>query len=134
MYWTSPYRRASTEAESKKKEAIIHPEVERELKKIIAENPNSNIIVNATVLYKIPLAKECDAIIFIDCPTFVRLVRAKKRDGLSFGQIYKRFLSQKKLFTKYQKLNSDIYRVMNFGSKSKLERTLAKVLKQIISI
>ena len=114
-----------------KQENIIHPEVEGILQKLIKENPDKIIIVNATVLYKIPLAKTCDALIFVDCPTLTRFFRAKKRDGLPARQILERFRSQKHLFAKYKKLNADIYRVRNFGSKRTLEKQISKILESI---
>ena len=123
-----------SEENLRKQEQIVHPIVEKLTLDFIEQNSDKVVIVNATVLHKIELVKNCDALIFITAPTLKRLFRAKKRDHLSTKQILQRFHSQKHLFTKYKKLNSDIYRVMNFGSKAKLERSLAKVFKEIISL
>ncbi|MCR5699588.1 MAG: dephospho-CoA kinase [Treponemataceae bacterium] len=123
-----------SEENLKKQEGIVHPIVEKLTLDFIGENSDKVVIVNATVLHKIPLVKNCDALIFITAPALKRLIRAKNRDHLETKQILQRFHSQKHLFAKYKKLNSDIYRVMNFGSKTKLERSLSKVFKEIISL
>lgn len=121
----------SSEENLKKQESIVHPEVEKIMEDFINKNPDKNIILNATVLYKVPLISECDTIIFITAPSIVRFIRAKKRDKLSTKQILKRFYAQNDLFAKYQKLNSDIYKVRNLGSKKLLEKKLTNLFKQI---
>ncbi|HZK20041.1 MAG TPA: dephospho-CoA kinase [Treponemataceae bacterium] len=109
-------------------ESIVHPIVERMISEYIQKNKNKNIVLNATVLYKVPSINRCQAIIFVTAPFFTRLKRAKKRDNLSILHIFKRFWQQKGLFSKYFLINPDTYRVKNCGSLNDLEKNIEKVL------
>lgn len=98
----------------KKQEEIIYPELIIKIKEEISKNPQKNIILNATVLYKIPeILNLCEKIIYVSAPFFKRLIRAKKRDKMPFVQILKRFYSQKNLYSEYKKFNIPIEIVKN---------------------
>lgn len=114
-----------------KQESIVHPKVNEIFNRFIDENPEKNIVLNATVLYKTPVIKRCDAIIFVKAPIITRFFRAKRRDNLPSREIFKRFASQFKIFAKYKFLKSDIYIIWNIGKSNKLERKLDKILKSI---
>lgn len=113
-----------------KQEAIVHPIVDKLINDFIDANPHSNLVINATVLYKTPVINRCNAIIYVDAPFFVRLFRAKKRDNLPIIQILKRFFAQKNLFSKYNFLNTDIYRVNNNVSFTKLHKRILTIIKE----
>ena len=85
----------------KKQESIIHPMVNSMMEDFIKNNADKTVILNATVLYKTPIIKKCDGIIFITSPWFVRFFRAKKRDNMKNMQIFKRFFAQFNIFAKY---------------------------------
>lgn len=114
-----------------KQESIVHPKVNEIFNRFIDENPDKNIVLNATVLYKTPVIKRCDAIIFVKAPIITRFFRAKRRDNLPSREIFKRFASQFKIFAKYKFLKSDIYIIWNIGKSNKLEKKLDKILKSI---
>ena len=114
-----------------KQESIVHPKVNEIFNRFIDENPDKNIVLNATVLYKTPVINRCDAIIFVKAPIITRFFRAKRRDNLPSREIFKRFASQFKIFAKYKFLKSDIYIIWNIGKSNKLERKLDKILKSI---
>ncbi len=114
----------------KKQEDIVYPEFDILVKKFLEENKNKTRIINATVLYKRPCMKLVDFVIFVDSPKILRFFRSKKRDSLSFKQIFNRFKSQKNLFSKYKISNADIRRVWNIGSRISLERKLLKILEK----
>lgn len=114
-----------------KQESIIHPEVNLIFEDFIASNPNKNIVLNATLLYKTPVVNKCDAIIFVKAPFIVRFFRAKRRDNLNSMQILLRFWSQIKIFAKYKILNSDIYSIWNLGNAENLKKQLQKILNSI---
>ena len=114
-----------------KQESIVHPKVNKIFNRFIDENPDKNIVLNATVLYKTPVIKRCDAIIFVKAPIITRFFRAKRRDNLPSREIFKRFASQFKIFAKYKFLKSDIYIIWNIGKSNKLEKKLDKILKSI---
>ena len=114
-----------------KQESIVHPKVNEIFNRFIDENPDKNIVLNATVLYKTPVINRCDAIIFVKAPIITRFFRAKHRDNLPSREIFKRFASQFKIFAKYKFLKSDIYSIWNIGKSNKLEKKLDKILKSI---
>lgn len=114
-----------------KQESIVHPKVNEIFNRFIDENPEKNIVLNATVLYKTPVINRCDAIIFVKAPIITRFFRTKRRDNLPSREIFKRFASQFKIFAKYKFLKSDIYSIWNIGKSNKLEKKLDKILKSI---
>lgn len=86
-----------------RQEKIVYPYLIEDTLNFIRENSGRNIILNATVLYKVPkLLKLCQKIIFVKASFIKRLSRALKRDKMPVIQILKRFHSQKNLFTEYQ--------------------------------
>ena len=107
-----------------KQESIVYPEITSMIEKFIAENVDRNVIVNATVLYKIPLVKKMDLIVYVDCPAVLRFFRAKKRDGMKASQILARFKSQRRLYSEYEKTGVKMVRICNFGSRKILEKKL----------
>ncbi|MCR5762325.1 MAG: dephospho-CoA kinase [Treponema sp.] len=108
----------------KQQENIVYPEINRLLEKFIQEHSRTDIAVNATVLYKVPIIHKIDFILYIDSPFIIRFFRAKKRDGMKSLQILSRFKMQHNLFTKYKKANADIRRVWNIGSREQLEKKI----------
>lgn len=99
-----------------KQESIVYPKTIELTKKFIEENraAGKSVIINATVLYKIPeLMNLCEKIIFVTAPFFTRLNRAKKRDNLPLRQILARFKSQKNLLDEYKKTGIEIVVVNN---------------------
>ena len=115
----------------KAQEAIIHPAVEAELNAFVDENPDKNIVLNATVLYKTQVIERCDAVIFVTAPLIKRFFRVKSRDSMPTMQILSRFYSQREIFAKYKKIKTDIYRVRNSGSLDILRKKLDSVLRVI---
>ena len=111
-----------------KQESIVYPKITSTIEKFIDENSGKNVIVNATVLFKIPLVKKMDAIVFVDCPWFIRLWRARKRDGMKIRQILARFSSQKKLYASYLKTGVKVIRISNYGCKKRLQKKVQFVI------
>ena len=112
-----------------KQESIVYPHVNALFEKFICDNNGRNLAINATVLYKVPLMKKTDCVLFVDAPFLQRLLRARKRDKMPFKDILKRFLRQKNLFAKYKKSNADTVRVWNVGSRASLERKIDSFLR-----
>ena len=113
-------------------EKIVHTEINKILANFLEENKDKNCVLNATVLYKVPLIKKCDFIIFVNSPFLLRLYRAKKRDKSKIKDILKRFYSQKDLYAQYQAQNVDIYKVTNCFSFRRLQKKINALLKQKI--
>lgn len=114
----------------KKQEDIVYPILNGLFEDFMKENKGRNLVINATVLYKVPLIKKVDSVLFIDAPLLQRLFRAKKRDGMSLKLILQRFKAQRNLFAKYKKSVADTVRVGNTGSLKKLEWKIDKFLTE----
>jgi dephospho-CoA kinase len=73
-------------------------------------------------------------IIVVTAPYFTRLLRARRRDRLSWFALFNRFASQKDFYAQYFAGNADIYRVENPGlrdselSRAQLERRISEIL------
>ena len=121
-------------------EAIIHPEVNNLTLQWIKEQKGKNCIINAALLHKSVVFTRLDCIILVNAPWFVRLLRAKKRENLSWIEIFKRFSSQRKFTAQYLAGNADIYRVENSSagfwagrqrsSAVRLERRIDEILEK----
>ena len=112
-----------------KQEDLIYPLLVLKIKNLILENSSKNIILNATVLYKIPdLLKMCQKIIFVSAPFFVRFLRAKKRDKMPSLQILSRFKAQKNLYKMYKSFGIELYKFSNTGKKEKIQKFIEKNL------
>jgi len=95
-------------------EAIIHPAVNRETSAWI-EAQKRPCVINAALLHRSSACKALDALIIVEAPVLTRLLRARKRDGLSWKDLLKRFQSQKDFSFQYFIKKADIYRVKNCG-------------------
>ena len=110
-------------------ESIIHPALNAETGKLIAENPDRSFVINAALLHKMPLIKRCNLVLYIDAPALIRFIRVRKRDKLPFKRIAERFSAQKEIFTKCKNQNADIYIVGNSGTKKRLKNKIEAVLR-----
>ena len=112
----------------KKQENIVFPYINSVLEKFIDENSKKNIVVNATVLYKVNAMKKIEKILFIDSPAIVRFFRAKKRDKMKSLLIIERFFSQRFLFSQYKKTGIEIFRIINCGNLSLLQKKIERAV------
>ena len=94
-------------------EDIIHPAVNRETLDWIKAREEKVCVINAALLHRSSAFASLDAIILVEAPFFIRLLRARKRDGLPWTAIFKRFMSQSKFYAQYFEGKTDIYRVSN---------------------
>ena len=97
-------------------EAIVHPEVNRLSEEWIKTHNNQQCVINAALLHKSVFFNQLDCIILVSAPLLHRLIRAKKRDKLSWAAVVKRFASQKQFTAQYSAGNADIYKVENPGT------------------
>ena len=113
-------------------ENIVHPVANRLTDEWIAAQ-NASCVINAALLHRSSVFNRLDRIIVVTAPFFTRLLRAKKRDRLSWTAILRRFASQKNFNSQYLAVNAEIYRVGNpglFGSRNlKLERRIDTILE-----
>jgi dephospho-CoA kinase len=116
-------------------ENIVHPEVNRLADAWIGRQDAPLCVINAAVLHKAALFERLDAIILVKAPLGMRLLRAKKRDGLGWGALFRRFISQRDFMAQYLLRSADIYEINNNGCricvlKHRLETILA-VIKEL---
>jgi len=115
-------------------EAVIHPPVNQLTEKWITERDGA-CVINAALLHRSVIFNRLDRIILVTAPLFTRLIRAKRRDKLSWKVVFNRFASQKDFYSQYLSANAEIYRVFNFGSfgaQKKLERRIDLFLEGIV--
>jgi len=96
-------------------EAIVHPEANRLTLEWIAARNGQNCVINAALLHKSAVFGQLNGIMVVSAPVLVRLIRAKRRDKLSWASLLRRFLSQKQFTAQYLAENADIYKVENPG-------------------
>ena len=107
-------------------EALVHPYMVRRVEGIITAHrtgqQSNPILVNAAILYKMKLDRICDIVLWIQAPLFLRLLRAKQRDSLGWGEIFRRFSAQKISFPQLRHSYTDMYRVDNIVVGSAIRR------------
>jgi dephospho-CoA kinase len=94
-------------------EGIIHPGVNRLTAEWINARQEKPCVINAALIHRSSVFERLDFIILVKAPVFIRLLRAKRRDRLSWGTLFKRFKSQKEFNSQYLKEKADIYTVNN---------------------
>jgi len=119
-------------------EEIIHPKVNEKTLAWISARKEKACVINAALLHRSSAFEELDAVIVVEAPFFVRLLRARKRDHLPWAALIKRFSSQRKFNSQYFKAKTDIYRVENtgyFGFRNRsLRKKLEKRINEILSL
>lgn len=118
-------------------ENIVHPEVNRLTCEWLKANNDRSCVINAALLHKSTVFSQLDAIIFIKAPLIVRMLRAKKRDNLSWKEIWNRFSSQH-FGVDYALTKAGIYYINNWwfdfslcSNRSKLEKRIDKVIRAL---
>jgi dephospho-CoA kinase len=125
-------------------EAIVHPAANRLTEEWIAQKKvkkvtdtvlgRQNAVINAALLHKSSAFERLDFIILVEAPFLTRLIRARKRDGLSWFALIRRFASQKNFTSQYLSGKADIYKVDNRGDscsrryKAQLESRINAIL------
>ncbi|MDR3343017.1 MAG: dephospho-CoA kinase [Treponema sp.] len=96
-------------------EGMVHPAANRLTDAWIAVQGGKPCVINAAVLHKSTAFSRLRGIILVKAPVLTRLLRARRRDHLSWGALIKRFRSQKNFIPQYFRKNADIYIVNNRG-------------------
>jgi len=129
-------------------EAIIHPVmfalVDEEIAALRDEarargDEAARIVVNAAILYKMPILAGCDAVIEVRAPLLLRLRRAKARDGLGARRALDRIGRQAALWRQRPKGGRGgdgqsappVLPVWNEGDRARLERRLDALLDSL---
>jgi dephospho-CoA kinase len=111
-------------------EGIVHPfMVEKVRRAVLAER--GDVLINAAILFKLGLDSLCSAVVFVAAPACLRILRAKKRDGASLAEAFRRVRAQKGIRPKSHGSAVDTYYIRNWGTVRSLERTALAVLGRI---
>ena len=110
-------------------EAIIHPVVNR-LTEDWINAQKGHCVINAALLHRSSAFSRLNRMILVKAPYLTRLLRARRRDRLSWKELIKRFASQKDFYTQYLSINAEIYIVENSGPR-KLENQIDLFVKGI---
>ncbi len=116
----------------KKHESVLHPKMNALIEQELSNHSSTNYVINAAILHKFSVIKQCDMIIFVTAKPFLRFKRAKKRSNISKMQFFKTFLSQIEIYSKCKKLNADIYRVDNSDTQELLVKKITQILDSCI--
>ncbi|MDR1046424.1 MAG: dephospho-CoA kinase [Treponema sp.] len=132
-------------------EAIVHPEANRLTEEWIEAQTGEFCVINAALLHRSSVFERLDALILVKAPLPSRFLRARRRDKLSWRELFRRFRSQKDFLSPYFKksivpfpksgileppqdsiVKADIYIVDNRGywarsSQKKLEYRIEKI-------
>jgi dephospho-CoA kinase len=95
-------------------EAIVHPVVNRLIEELI-KTGTGTCVINAALLHKAAIFNRLDRIILVTAPLLTRLLRARRRDKLTWTEILRRFGSQKDFNSQYLAKKAEIYIVENPG-------------------
>ena len=123
--------------ELKALEEIIHPVANSETLAWIDSQKEETCVINAALLHRSSVFKMLDAVIIVEAPFFVRLLRARKRDRLPWTALLKRFKSQRNFNAQFFKEIADIYRVENSAffsfNRESARKKLNKRVSEILS-
>jgi len=122
-------------------EAIVHPQTDRMVLEWIASQNGKTCVINAALLHRSVVFGRLDCVLLVTAPFLVRLLRAKRRDRLSWISIFRRLMSQKRFTLQYLAGNADIYIVENpwaggflsgsAAKETKLERRIGELLSKL---
>jgi len=117
--------------ERRKLEGLIHPLVHEHRRAMIAqavEDGAQGVIIDAPLLFEAGVDSECDAVVFVDTPADIRLIRVQRARGWDAHELDKREKAQ--LGLEHKRKQSD-YTVANIGSPDELNGRVARVLASI---
>ena len=107
-------------------EGILHPRMKELVAEDVRRSPG-DCAINAALLFPMGLAELADAVIVVRAPLFLRACRARRRDRLSWRELFARFRSQGKIIPQPPPANVDIYNVWNTRNRSSLERSVETI-------
>ena len=110
-------------------EAIVHPRmVERVREELaLASGP---VVLNAALLFRMGLDRLCDAVLCVRAPWWVRLGRARRRDGLPPLPAMRRIASQRGICSRLGGPGVDIYYINNAGGVNALRERTLRLLRE----
>ncbi len=114
-------------------EAIVHPAVYRLLRPRVADGLEAGrkVCINAALLYRMPDAAACDAIIEVLAPLSLRVARAKARDGLTAREARLRIAKQRSFWALRKKVDKPFFYLRNVHDIEYLQAQIDMILKKV---
>lgn len=125
-------------------EAIVHPAMFRLVEERVAEIAEAGgssaerrpvdaprILINAAILYKMPILKACAAAVEVRASLPVRLARARARDGLGLRRALDRIGRQAPLWKLRPRREPPVFPLANSGTREELEGRIDRLLDAI---
>jgi len=111
-------------------EALLHPAMKSAVKAFVEKHADA--VISAALLFPMGLAGLCDIIITVEAPLLLRVMRAKKRDNLSYCGIIKRIWVQRKIPVKNEPGPADRYIIRNSGDEAEMVIEATKRITAVI--
>lgn len=110
-------------------ERILHPEMVALAEERLA-TLTGPVVINAAILFTLHLERLCDLVICVRAPLLKRLLRARRRDGSSAFQAWRRIRSQGRICPKFNAIPVDIYTIENSANLARLEAQARALLRE----
>jgi len=122
-------------SELRRLEQILHPWMVSETKRQLAHMSDTDVIINAAIMFRMGLHILCDFVIVVKAPLIVRVLRGLRRDTRGLWHVINRLKYQPSSeihghFLKKQGILVDMYTVRNGGGKKALARRVSRILEQ----
>lgn len=110
-------------------EAIVHPRMVQRVREqlALAGGPTA---VNAALLFRMGLDRLCGAVLCVRARWWVRLARARRRDGLGLVQGLRRIVAQRRICSRLNGPGVDIYYIENSGDRNALRERVLRLLRE----
>jgi dephospho-CoA kinase len=120
-------------------EDLLYPAIDGKTLAWAEDNKDDICVVNAAVLHKSAAFEKLDFIVIVRAPFLTRLIRAKIRDKRRFGEIVRRFQSQKDFLSQYLRKNADTCIMENggigvFSFRSSMGKKIDKLMTRLDGI
>lgn len=112
-------------------EAVVHPALFALLDEILLDAGDRDLCLNAAILYKLPQAARCAAVLEVRSPLLARIRRGRARDGLPPGAILDRIRRQRPLWGRRREYPGPVLVLRNSGSEALLARRLDAALERL---
>lgn len=114
-------------------EAVVHPAMNALLDSALAR-AGERACVDAAILYRLPVACRCDAIIEVRAPLLARLARARSRDGLGARAALSRIARQRPLWRAGRAFAARRLVVANRGDPEALARAAVEAASRALTL
>lgn len=112
-------------------EAVVHPALFALTDEVLRNAGDRDLCLNAAILYKLPQAERCAAVLEVRSPLLARIRRGRARDGLSTGAVLDRIRRQRPLWERRREYPGPILVLRNTGSEALLARRLDAALERL---